>query len=96
MGQQQRNTNSRHCYIHLKSCPAKNKSCSKYAKRGHFAKVCHSTNLNFLGNPNDEQQEEVETASTETDNDPIALAEFTTKNKEQRMVGKTIKQTNFR
>ena len=27
----------------LQSCPAKDKVCSKSAKRGHFAKVCRST-----------------------------------------------------
>ena len=34
----------------LKSCPAKDKICSNCAKRGHFAKVCRSTNVNYLGN----------------------------------------------
>ena len=86
--QQQRNTNSRQCYEcgnqngpnHLQSCPAKDKICSKCAKRGQFAIVCRSTNVNYLGNTNDEQQEEKEIESTETDTDPVAYAEFTTNN----------------
>ena len=86
--QQQRNTNSRQCYKcgnqygpnHLQSCPAKDKICSKCAKRGHFAKVCRSTNVNYLGNTNEEQQEETEIESKETDNDPVSYAEFTTNN----------------
>ena len=79
--QQQRNTNSRQCYkcgnqYHLQSCPAKDKICSKRAKRGHFTTV--STNVNYLGNTKDEQQEETEIESTEMDTDPVAYAEFTT------------------
>ena len=57
--QQQRNQNSniqKQCYQvgnqfgqnHLQSCPAKDKICSKCAKRGHFAKVCRSGNVNYL------------------------------------------------
>ena len=64
--QQQRNTNYKNFFIygnqyspnHLQTCPAKDKICSKCAKRGHFAKVCRSTNITFLGNTNEEQQEE--------------------------------------
>ena len=86
--QQQRNTISRQCYKcgnqydpnHLQSCPAKDKICSKCAKRGHFAKVCRSTNVNYLGNTNEEQLEETEIESTETDNDPVAYADFITNN----------------
>ena len=86
--QQQRNTNSKQCFKcgnqygpnHLQSCPAKGKICSKCAKRGNFAKVCLSSNVNYLGNTNEEQQEETETESTETDSDPVAYAEFTTNN----------------
>ena len=86
--QQQRNTNSRQCYKcgnqygsnHLQSKPVKDKICSKCAKRGHFAKVCRSTNVNYLGDTNEEQQEETELENTETDNDLIAYAEFTTNN----------------
>ena len=63
---------------HLQSCPAKDKICSKCAKRGHFAKVCRSTNVNYLGTRQDEQQEEIETVSLETD--PVAFAEFTSNN----------------
>ena len=40
----------------------------------------HSTNVNYLGNTNEEQQEEAEIESTWTDTDPVAYAEFTTKN----------------
>ena len=86
--QQQWNTNSKQCFKcgnqygpnHLHSCPAKDKICSKCAKRGHFAKVCRSTNFNYLGKTNEEQQEEPEIASTGTDTDPVAYAEFTTNN----------------
>ena len=87
--QQQRNTNYKQCFKcgnqygpnHLQSCPAKDKICSKCAKRGHFAKVCCcSTNVNYLGNTNEEQQEETENESTRTDTDPLAYAEFITNN----------------
>ena len=86
--QQERNTSSKQCFKcgnqygpnHLQSCPTKDKICSKCTKRGHFAKVCRSTNVNYLGNTNEEQQEETETESTRTDTDPVAYAEFTTNN----------------
>ena len=85
---QQRNTNSIQCFKfgnqygpnHLQSCPAKDKICSKWAKRGHFAKVCRSTKVIYIGNINEEQQEETETESTGTDTDQVAYAEFTTNN----------------
>ena len=32
-----------------------------------------------MGDRNDEQQKEIETESQETDNDPVAVAEFTSK-----------------
>ena len=84
--QQQRNTNSKQCFKcgnqygpnHLQSCPAKDKICSKSAKRGHFAKFCRSTNVNYLRNTNEEQQEETEIEITDTDS--VAYAEFTTSN----------------
>ena len=86
--QQQRNTISRQCNKrgnqygpnHPQSCQAKDKICSKCAKLGHFAKVCRSTNESYLGNTNDDQQEETEKESTETDTDPVAYAEFPTNN----------------
>ena len=86
--QQQRNTNSKQCFKfgsqygpnHLQYCPANDKLCSKCAKRRHFAKVCRSTNVNYLGNIDEEQQEETEIESTGTDTDPVAYAEFTTNN----------------
>ena len=59
---------------------SKDKIWSKCAKRGHFAKVCPSTNVNYLGNTTDEQEEETEIESTKTDTDPAAYAEFTTNN----------------
>ena len=76
---QDRNSNtnsSKHCYKsgnqynqnHLQSCSVKDKICSKCAKRSHFAKVCRSTNVNYLTRQ-DEQQEEIETESIETEND---------------------------
>ena len=80
--QQQRNINSKQCYKcgnqygpnHLQSCPAKDKISSKCAK------VCLSTNVNYLANTTDEQQEETEIESKETNTDPAAYAEFTTIN----------------
>ena len=82
---QKRNNNtnsSKQCYKcgnqynqnHLQFCPAKDKICSKCAKRGHFA------NVKYLGTRQDEQQEEIETESLETENDPVAFAEFTSNN----------------
>ena len=62
---------------HLQSCPAKDKICSKCAKRGYFAKVCRSTNVNYPGDRQEQQQEEIETERLETENDPVAFAEFT-------------------
>ena len=35
---------------HLQSCPAK--ICLKYAKRGHFAKLCRSTNVKYMQETN--------------------------------------------
>ena len=45
---------------------------------GHFAKVCRSTQVNYLENT--DQQEELETESLETENDPVAFAEFSSSN----------------
>ena len=56
------------------------KICSKCAKRSHFAKISRSTNVDCLGNQQDEQQEEVETEGLETKNDPVPFAEFTLNN----------------
>ena len=65
----------------LQSSPAKDKICSKCAKRWHFAKACRSGHVNYMGDRNDEeQQEEIETESQETDNNPVAFAEFTSNN----------------
>ena len=89
--QQQRNTNSnnqKQCYKcgnqlgqnHLQSCPAKDKNWSKYAKPGHFAKVCRPGSVNNMGDRNDEeQQEEIGPESQETD-EPVAFAEFLSNN----------------
>ena len=38
-------------------------------------------NVNYLGNRQDEQQEEIEKESLETENDPVAFAEFTSNNR---------------
>ena len=64
----------------MQSCPAKNKICAKCAKRGHFAKVCRSTQVNYLEDTQIGQQEEVDTESLETENDPVAIAEFSSSN----------------
>ena len=89
-GQQRKNNtnSSKQCYKggnqynqnHLQSYLAKDKICSKCAKRGHFAKVCRSTNVNYLGTREDEQQEELETESLETENNSVAFAELTSNN----------------
>ena len=60
----------------MQSCPAKDKICAKCAKRGHFAKVCRSTQVNYLEYTQVDQQEELDTESFETENDPVTFAEF--------------------
>ena len=66
---------------HLQSCPAKDKICSKCAKWGHFAKVCRSGTVNYPGQRIDEgEQEETESESQGTEPDPVAFADFTSKN----------------
>ena len=88
---QQRATNTgnqKHCYKcgnqynqnHLQSCPAKDKICAKSAKRGQFAKVCRSTKVNYLEDTQVDQQEELDTESLGTENDPVAFAEFSSSN----------------
>ena len=47
---------------------------------GPFLKLCRSTNVNYLVDRNDERLEEIETENEITDNDPVAFAEFTSKN----------------
>ena len=61
---------------HLQTCPAKDKICAKCAKPGHFAKVCRSTQVNYLEDTQVDQQEELDTESLETENDPVVFAEF--------------------
>ena len=87
--QQQKNqhpNNQKQCYKsgnvfgqnHLQSCPAKDKICSKCAKRGHFAKLCRSGNVNYLGDRNnEEEQTEIESETHKTELDPVAFADFT-------------------
>ena len=65
---------------HLQTCPAKDKICAKCAKRGHFAKVCRSTQVNYLEDTHVDQNEELDTESLETENDPVAFAEFSSRN----------------
>ena len=65
---------------HFQTCRAEDKICTKCAKRGHFAKICGSKNVNYLGNRQDEQPEEIETGSLENENDPVAFAEFKSNN----------------
>ena len=83
-------TTEKHCYKcgnpfgsnHLQSCPARDKICTKSAKRGHFAKVCRSDQVKFLkNNEEDDPQNENENQHQENDdNDPVAYAEFTSRN----------------
>ena len=56
--------------------------CTKYAKRGHFAKICRSDNVNFLQNNNEEEsRNDNENHTHETDdNDPVAFDEFSRQN----------------
>ena len=61
---------------YLQSSPAKDKICAKFAKRGHFAKVCRATQVNYLEDTQVDQQEELDTESLETENDPVAFADF--------------------
>ena len=71
---------NQYCQNHLQSCPAKDKICAKCAKRGHFAKVCRSSQVNYLEDTQIGQQEETDTESLETENDPVAFAEFSSNN----------------
>ena len=65
---------------HLQSGPAKNKICSKCAKWGHFAKLCRSVNVNYLGDRNNEdEQKENDSESQVTELDPVAFADFPSK-----------------
>ena len=65
----------------MQSCPAKDKVCSKSAKRGHFAKVCRSVNVNYLGDRNnDEEQNKIGSKSQETEPQPVAFADFSSEN----------------
>ena len=54
----------------------KDKICAKCAKWGHFAKLCRSTQVNYLEDTQIDQQQELETESLETENDPVAFAVF--------------------
>ena len=45
-------------WSHLQSCPVKDKICSNCAKWGHFAKVCRSGNVNYLGDRNNEEEQD--------------------------------------
>ena len=65
---------------HLQSCPAKYKICAKCAKRDRFAKVCRSTQLNYLEDTQIDHQMELETESLETEKDPVAFVEFSSSN----------------
>ena len=70
---------------HLQSGPANDKICSKCAKRGHFAKMCRSGNVNYLGDRNNEdEQKQNDSESQVTELDPVAFADFTSK-----MVGRS-------
>ena len=67
---------------HFKSCLARDKFCTKCVKRGHFAKICRSDEVNFLqSNADDESRKENESQHHENEeNDPVAFAEFMSRN----------------
>ena len=47
-------------------------------KRGHFAEVCRSGNVNYMGDRNkEEEQEETESESQGKELDPVAFADAT-------------------
>ena len=59
----------------MTSCPAKDKIFTICAKRGHFAKVRRSTNVNFMRETGSQQDNE-DSITAEDKNDPVAYAEF--------------------
>ena len=66
---------------HLTLCPAKDKICTKCEKRGHFARVCRSTNVNYMQETGSQQEKEEENSfAAEDNNDPVAYAEFMSTN----------------
>ena len=42
---------------HLAQCPARDKICNKCTKRGHFARLCKSSDVNAIQEDNQEQQD---------------------------------------
>ena len=60
------------------SCPAKDKICTKCAKRGELAKVCRSINVNYMQKTGSHQLEH--SIVPEDNNDLVAYAEFMSAN----------------
>ena len=78
----QKYTSQKQCYKcgkpfnlnHLQSCSARDKICTKDAKRGHFAKLSRSDHVNFLqNNTEDESQNENESQPHETEDNELLL-----------------------
>ena len=49
---------------HLAQCPARDKICNKCTKRGHFARLCKSSEVNAIQEENQEQQDLQDTDMT--------------------------------
>ena len=49
---------------HLAQCPARDKICNKCTKRGHFARLCKSTEVNAIQEDNQQQQDLQDTDMT--------------------------------
>ena len=61
--------------------PSKRQNLPICAKRGHFAKACRSTNVNYMQETGSQQDNEVEDSITAEDkNEPVAYAEIISTN----------------
>ena len=50
------------------SSPVKGNICTKCAKRGHFARLCRSTNVNYMQETGSQQDKEEEDSFAAEDN----------------------------
>ena len=65
----------------LQICQAKDKIYAKCAKRGHFTKLCRSSDVNVLHRDNKEQPTtEGDVTKQAEKNDLLAFADFTSNN----------------